>query len=175
MEIDRPEVVAEVTAAFNRYERALVVERRRDARRDLPQRPRTIRYGGGEIFTATTRSKRSAPHVRRRACGALRCEDGDHGLRPRPRRGLDAVHRRRRPARSAGRCNLGALSRRLFVVAAHVSRDRRAGKLESRRQRDGSNVSDRPPEYLQSSEQPLRRPTTHLGQGCCLEAHMTRD
>jgi hypothetical protein len=48
MEIDRPDVVAEVTAAFARYERAL-------AENDVPTLnaifradPRTIRYGGGE-------------------------------------------------------------------------------------------------------------------------------
>jgi hypothetical protein len=48
MEIDHPDVVAEVTAAFARYERAL-------AENDVPALnaifradPRTIRYGGGE-------------------------------------------------------------------------------------------------------------------------------
>ncbi len=48
MEIDRSDVVAEVTAAFARYERAL-------AENDVPTLnaifrvdPRTIRYGGGE-------------------------------------------------------------------------------------------------------------------------------
>ena len=33
MDIDLPEVVAEVREAFERYEKALVIERRRDARR----------------------------------------------------------------------------------------------------------------------------------------------
>jgi hypothetical protein len=48
MEIDLPEVVAEVTREFERYERALVAN-------DVPlldaifrDDPRTIRYGGGE-------------------------------------------------------------------------------------------------------------------------------
>ncbi len=49
MEIDLPEVVAEVTAAFDRYETGAGVERCRDARLDLPRRSRAaIRYGGGE-------------------------------------------------------------------------------------------------------------------------------
>ena len=48
MEIDLPEVVAEVKAAFDRYEKALTIERCRDAELDLPQRPETIRYGIGE-------------------------------------------------------------------------------------------------------------------------------
>jgi hypothetical protein len=50
MEIDVPEVVAEVRAAFERYEKALVEN-------DVPaldaffhDDPRTIRYGGGEIL-----------------------------------------------------------------------------------------------------------------------------
>jgi hypothetical protein len=48
MDIDRPDVVAEVTAVFERYERALTAN-------DVPTLnalfrvdPRTIRYGGGE-------------------------------------------------------------------------------------------------------------------------------
>ena len=38
MEIDLPEVVAEVRAEFDRYEKALGDERRRDAQRDVPPR-----------------------------------------------------------------------------------------------------------------------------------------
>jgi hypothetical protein len=48
MEIDRPEVVAEVKAAFDAYEKALVsndVEALNNMFRDDP---RTIRYGAGE-------------------------------------------------------------------------------------------------------------------------------
>jgi hypothetical protein len=50
MEIDRPEVVAEVTAAFDRYEKALVtndVAVLDDVFRDDP---RTVRYGTAEIL-----------------------------------------------------------------------------------------------------------------------------
>ena len=48
MEIDRPEVVAEVTAAFNRYEQALVSNDVAVLDAIFRNDPRTIRYGGGE-------------------------------------------------------------------------------------------------------------------------------
>jgi hypothetical protein len=48
MEIDRPEVVAEVTAAFERYERALVTNDVATLDALFRADPRTIRYGGGE-------------------------------------------------------------------------------------------------------------------------------
>ena len=68
VEIDLPEVVAEVTAAFDRYEQALVIERRRDARRDVPRRsahhPLRRRR---EPLRLWTRSTPSAPRARRSA------------------------------------------------------------------------------------------------------------
>ena len=48
MEIDRPEVVAEVTAAFNRYEQALVSNDVAVLNAMFRDDPRTIRYGGAE-------------------------------------------------------------------------------------------------------------------------------
>ncbi len=48
MEIDRPEVVAEVTAAFNRYEQALVSNDVAVLDAIFRNDPRTIRYGGAE-------------------------------------------------------------------------------------------------------------------------------
>ena len=48
MEIDRPEVVAEVTAAFNRYEQALVSNDVAVLDAIFRNDPRTIRYGAGE-------------------------------------------------------------------------------------------------------------------------------
>jgi hypothetical protein len=50
MEIDRPEVVAEVTAAFQRYERALVSNDVDTLNALFHNDPRTIRYGGAEIL-----------------------------------------------------------------------------------------------------------------------------
>jgi len=48
MEIDLPEVVAEVKAAFDRYERALVSNDVATLDALFHDDPRTIRYGGGE-------------------------------------------------------------------------------------------------------------------------------
>ena len=48
MEIDRPEVVAEVTAAFNRYEQALISNDVATLDAIFRNDPRTIRYGGAE-------------------------------------------------------------------------------------------------------------------------------
>ena len=48
MEIDLPEVVAEVTAEFQRYERALVSNHVETLDSIFRNDPRTIRYGGGE-------------------------------------------------------------------------------------------------------------------------------
>jgi hypothetical protein len=48
MEIDLPEVVAEVRAAFDRYEKALVSNDVATLDSIFRNDPRTIRYGGGE-------------------------------------------------------------------------------------------------------------------------------
>jgi len=48
MEIDRPEIVAEVTAAFQRYEKALVENDVATLEALFWDDPRTIRYGGTE-------------------------------------------------------------------------------------------------------------------------------
>jgi hypothetical protein len=48
LEIDLPDVVAEVTAAFQRYERALVDNDVATLDAIFHVDPRTIRYGGGE-------------------------------------------------------------------------------------------------------------------------------
>jgi hypothetical protein len=48
MQIDLPEVVAEVTAAFNRYEKALVSNDVATLDALFHDDPRTIRYGGFE-------------------------------------------------------------------------------------------------------------------------------
>ena len=50
MEIDRPEVVAEVTAAFETYEKALVTNDVKVLDQIFHRDPRTIRYGGTEIL-----------------------------------------------------------------------------------------------------------------------------
>jgi hypothetical protein len=50
MEIDLPEVVAEVTAAFERYEKALVTNDVTTLDELFRKDSRTIRYGGAEIL-----------------------------------------------------------------------------------------------------------------------------
>ncbi|MEA2983074.1 MAG: hypothetical protein QOF09_4897 [Alphaproteobacteria bacterium] len=50
MDVDLPEVVAEVTAAFNRYEKALVTNDVAVLDETFRTDPRTIRYGGAEIL-----------------------------------------------------------------------------------------------------------------------------
>jgi hypothetical protein len=50
MDIDLPDVVAEVTAAFDRYEAALVTNDVATLNGCFHVDPRTIRYGGAEIL-----------------------------------------------------------------------------------------------------------------------------
>ena len=50
MQIDLPDVVAEVTAAFQRYERALMANDVATLNEIFRDDPRTIRYGGAEIL-----------------------------------------------------------------------------------------------------------------------------
>jgi 1-carboxybiuret hydrolase subunit AtzH-like protein len=50
MQIDLPEVLAEVTAAFNRYEKALVTNDVAVLDETFRVDPRTIRYGASEIL-----------------------------------------------------------------------------------------------------------------------------
>ena len=50
MDIDRPDIVAEVTAAFERYEQALISNDVATLDALFRDDPRTIRYGGSEIL-----------------------------------------------------------------------------------------------------------------------------
>ena len=50
MDVDLPEVVAEVTAAFNRYEKALVTNDIAVLDDIFREDPRTVRYGAFEIL-----------------------------------------------------------------------------------------------------------------------------
>ena len=54
MKIDVPEVVAEVTAAFERYEQALLANDVVTLTELFHDDPRTIRYGGAEILYGAT-------------------------------------------------------------------------------------------------------------------------
>ena len=65
MEIDLPEVVAEVRDAFERYEKALVSNDVAALDAFFHDDARTIRYGAAKTSTALTRSPPSAPRARR--------------------------------------------------------------------------------------------------------------
>jgi hypothetical protein len=70
MEVDLPEVVAEVTAAFNRYEKALLVNDVAVLDETFRADRRTIRYGTAEILyghdeIAAFRAARSAAGLNR--------------------------------------------------------------------------------------------------------------
>ena len=68
MEIDLPEVVAEVTAAFERYEKALVSNDVAALDAMFRERPaHASATAAARISTAMRRSWRSAPRVRRSA------------------------------------------------------------------------------------------------------------
>jgi hypothetical protein len=70
MDLDLPEVVAEVTAEFERYEKALVTNDVATLDAIFRKDPRTIRYGGGENLygyaeIAAFRAARSAAGLAR--------------------------------------------------------------------------------------------------------------
>ena len=123
MEIDRPEVVAEVTAAFNRYEQALVSNDVATLDAIFRNDPRTIRYGGGENLYGYKEIE--AFRAARSPAGLARTisKTRDHDLWPRHGGGVDPVSpRRRRPARSGGSMQTWVrFPDGWFVVAAHVS------------------------------------------------------
>ena len=95
MDIDLPDVVAEVTAAFERYERALVANDVATLNSLFRDDPRTIRYGVGENLYGYDEIK--AFRGARSPVGLARTllEDGHHHLWARFGRRLDAVSPRR--------------------------------------------------------------------------------
>ena len=113
MEIDLPDVLAEVTAQFERYEQALVGNDVAVLDELFRNDPRTLRYGIGENlygYDAITAFRAGALAGR---ADAPDRQDGHHHLWPRYRGRLDAVlSRQPRPARSGGRCRPGCVSRR---------------------------------------------------------------
>jgi hypothetical protein len=86
MELDLPEVVAEVTAEFERYENALVSNDVATLDAIFRNDPRTIRYGGGENLygyaeIAAFRAARSpAGLVRRLAKTVISTYGRDHAV-----------------------------------------------------------------------------------------------
>ena len=107
MDIDLPEVVAEVKAAFDTYEKALVTNDVDTLDELFRDDPRTIRYGATEISTAMAKSRPSAPRVRRSALGRTisRTVITTYGREFAVASTLTSG--RPRPARSAARCRPG--------------------------------------------------------------------
>ena len=73
MEINIPEVVAEVTAAFNRYEAALNSNDVEVLDELFWKSPHTLRYGVGEQLYGTTRSRPSARAATRSSYRTATC------------------------------------------------------------------------------------------------------
>ncbi len=127
MEIDLPDVLAEVTAQFARYEKALVSNDVAVLDELFRDNPRTLRYGIGENLYGYEAIKGfRAASLAGRADAADR-QDRDHDLRPRYRRRLDVVLSRQRAGQGrTADADLGAVSRRLEDRRGPCQRDRRA-------------------------------------------------
>ena len=119
MEIDLPEVVAEVRAAFDRYEQALVSNDAAILGATFRDDPRTIRYGIAENLYGY----KEIEAFRARSSGpGPRSEYGDHDLRPRFCCGLDAVLSCWLTGQGQSPdADMGTLPEGWRVVAAHVS------------------------------------------------------
>ena len=126
MEIDLPEVVAEVRAAFDRYEKALITNDLAVLNTIFRDAPQTIRYGIGENLYGYGADQGVPRRALAGRADALDLADGDHHLRPRPRGRLDAVPARDRARQGrAAAADLGALSRRLACGGGARELDRR--------------------------------------------------
>jgi len=85
MEIDSPEVVAEVRAAFDRYEKALNDNDVTVLNSTFRDDPRTIRYGGAEILYGYAeikafRTARTAPGTRTISKTVISTYGRDHAV-----------------------------------------------------------------------------------------------
>ena len=113
MEIDLPEVVAEVKAAFDRYEKALVDNDVTTLNSTFRKDPRTIRYGGTENLYGYAEIEifSRCPHA---AWRTHNLKNRHQHVRPRPRGRFDAIPARQRADKSwPTDADLGALSGRL--------------------------------------------------------------
>ena len=81
MQVDLPDVLAEVTEQFARYEKALVANDVAVLDELFAPTPARFATASARISMATTRSRRFARALAGRAAAHDR-EDGDHGLWP---------------------------------------------------------------------------------------------
>ena len=122
MEIDLPEVVAEVRAAFERYEQALVSNDVATLDALFREDARTIRYGVGENLYGHAEIASFRVGALARGAGAHPVQDRDHHLRPGLRGRLDAVPPRSAPGRIGRQMQTWVrFPEGWRVVAAHVS------------------------------------------------------
>jgi hypothetical protein len=130
MEIDLPEVVAEVKAAFEGYEKALVANHVGALNALFYDYPRTIRYGGAENLYG---------YAEISAFRAYLIEDRHQHLRARFRRRFDVVSpcRHTRKSRTPD-ADVGALSARLARRRGACQRDRR--QISGRGLKPAANV-----------------------------------
>ncbi len=91
MEINLPDVVAEVTAMFQKYEKALVVNDVEALDALFRDDPRTIRYGATENLYGYSEIKSFRAARSPVALGRTLVEDRDHHLWPRLRGRRDLV------------------------------------------------------------------------------------
>ena len=126
MEIDLPEVVAEVKAAFDTYEKALVSNDVATLDALFHDDARTIRYGGAENLYGYCRDQIVPRRAFARRPGAHIVEDRDQHLWPRPCRGRNLVSSRERAGQSRPPdADLGAVSTRLARRRRSCQCDRR--------------------------------------------------
>ena len=159
MEVDLPDVLAEVTAQFARYEKALVENDVAVLDELFRADPRTLRYGIGENLYGydaimAFRAARSPVGLMRKH-GA----DGDHQLWPRHRGGLDLVLSRclgRRPGRAAD-ADLGAVSRGLEDRRRPCQHHRRTQRHGSRRHESGRSSGQRTASFAARGGPVVRR------------------
>lgn len=121
MEIDLPEVVAEVQAAFDRYERALGTNDVETLDATFRDDPRTIRYGAAENLygyaeIAAFRSARKAPGARTLAKTVITTYGRDYAI-------ASTLYRRGNAPGKVGRQmqTWVRFAEGWRVVAAHVS------------------------------------------------------
>ena len=91
MDIDLPDVVAEVRAAFDRYEKALVSNDVSVLDELFRNDPRTIRYGATEILYGYSEIKSFRAARSPVASGAKVVAHRDHNIRTRICGGFDAL------------------------------------------------------------------------------------
>jgi DNA-binding GntR family transcriptional regulator len=126
MDIDQPDVVAEVTAAFERYEQALVSNDVATLNSLFRDDPRTIRYGGGENLYGHDAIKRFPRRPLAARAGAYPLAHGHHHVWARRRGGLDPVPPRRVAAQGGPPdADLGAVRGRLADRGRSRQHDRR--------------------------------------------------